>query len=130
MYLIKTINNICQTSTNNFFTTDNENYQVLRDVDFMLKVNKSTIGNQMIQLRLSKKTTVGEDIIGDFYFVLREELLNENQYPFHQLSAVVNNVKQYIMHVSLSHYKSETSDEIEFFITHPNFTIKKIDFVP
>ena len=125
MYSIYTVNNTRLPKTNRFFTTNSEIYQVLRDIDFMIKVDKSTT-DQIIQLKLIKKiSNIQEEIIGDFYFELKEELFDENLYPFHHLSSTVVNKKQYIMQVSLSHYKSEVSDEIEFFITHPNFTIKE-----
>lgn len=111
--------------TNRFFTTNDEIYQVLRDVDFMVKVNKPS-QNQIIQIRLIKTIQNTEQIIGDFYFELIPELFDENLKPFPRLTSIVVNEKQYVMNVSLSHYKSIDFDGNEFFITHPSFTIKNI----
>ena len=86
--------------------------------------------NQILTIRLEKyyksdpSNPSINTIIGDFDFYITKDMFKENSILFPHLYATIINEKKYTMGISLSHYK--VSDDIEFFITHPNFSVEDI----
>jgi hypothetical protein len=107
------------------FTTDGTIHQVLRDIDFMIKLDKDKIKNtpKNLKFKLIKQCDDNScQDVGDFYFEVNHDMLNSNV-----LYKMLNNEqiydKKYIMSIKISHYKDENNGENNFYITHPSIEI-------
>jgi len=127
-----------------FVSTDEKIYQILRDIDFMMKIEKKTqiINLQLIKLNSNKQFDYIK--LGDFNFQITENNFDEidNNQVYINCSKIINN-KCYDMNIRLISYPLNcenenslsmntnitdvtdiTNTKKEFYIVHPNFEIK------
>ena len=122
-------NNINDLIKTKMFTTNGLIYQVLRDIDFMIEINKDEIKNRskILKLKLVKENSNENktyEIIGDFYFEISHEMLNTNDIKYLFDERTYGN--KFIMTIKISHYKDENIGNDNFYITHPSIEIKSI----
>jgi hypothetical protein len=100
-------------------------YQVLRDIDFMLKIDKDETKNTPKNLKFKLIKHCDDNSykdVGDFYFEVSHDMLNSND-SYKILYNEQTYDKKYIMSIKISHYKDENNGEINFYIAHPSVEI-------
>jgi hypothetical protein len=103
-------------------------YQVLRDIEFMVEIDKDEIKNTPKNFKLKLVKEISDENktcqnVGDFYFEISYDMLTigEPKYLFDERTYG----NKFIMTIKISNYKDENTGDVNFYITHPSVEIIK-----